>query len=343
MGRITRFYKNKKAIINPKNPIIDGKEVESDEQCFKWAVTIGSIWEKGKKNMERVNSSLIKESEKFNWSNVSFPVKVGKDIINFEKNNPEYGISVISFDFDEEKEIFVPLKVVKESSDIKMIDLLLYKNHYSYITSLSRLLGKGFSKKKVKKFICRNCFIHSSSEESYMKHQKLCFENGECVVKLPTKGDELTCKFKNFRAKFKSDFVIYADFEAYVSKKDEFPSGNENQESFTINTQKHTPCSFSYLVKCRENKICKPKFFSYTQKFPGEDIVKIFNERMDIERKFIYNNFTSKPKDMIFSVEDEISFIKQKECHICEGENISKYMCKPRCLEWVRDHDHVNW
>ena len=56
-----------------------------------------------------------------------------------------------------------------------------------------------------------------------MKHQKLCFENGEYVVKLPSKSDELTCKFKNFRAKFKSDFVIYADFEAYVSKKDEFP------------------------------------------------------------------------------------------------------------------------
>ena len=82
--------------------------------------------------MERVNEKLIKESERFNWSKVSFPVKVGKDIINFEKNNPEYGISVLSFDEDEE--IFVPLKVVKESSDIKIIDLLLYKNHYSYIT-----------------------------------------------------------------------------------------------------------------------------------------------------------------------------------------------------------------
>ena len=154
------FIKSKKAIINPKNPIIDGKEVESDEQCFKWAVTIGSIWVKGKKNMERVNTKLIKESEKFDWKNVSFPVKVGKDIINFEKNNPEYSISVISFDEDEE--IFVPLKVVKDDQNTKIIDLLLYKNHYSFITSLSRLLGKGFTKKKVKKYICRNCFIHSS-------------------------------------------------------------------------------------------------------------------------------------------------------------------------------------
>ena len=39
------FIKSKKAVINPKN---------DDEQCFKWAVTIGSIWEKGKNKLERV-------------------------------------------------------------------------------------------------------------------------------------------------------------------------------------------------------------------------------------------------------------------------------------------------
>ena len=232
------------------------------------------------------------------------------------------------------------MKVVKELPHLKMIDLLLYKDHYSYITSLSRLLGKGYSKKKVKKYICRNCFIHSSSEESFMKHQKICFENGECVVKLPSKTDELTCRFKNFRAKFKSDFVIYADFEAYVSKKDEFPE-SQSSESFTINTQKHTPCSFTYTVKCRNNKICPPKFFTYTQKYKGEDVVKIFNKQMDLERKFIFDNFTSKPKDMIFTAKDQKSYNKQKGCHICEGENISKYYHKPRCLEWVRDHDHL--
>ena len=62
---------------------------------------------------------------------------------------------------------------------------------------------------------------------------------------------------------------------------------------------------------------------------------------MDIERRFIYDNFTSKPKNMIFTAEDEKKYDSQTECHICEGEGISKYIYKPKCLEWVRDHDHL--
>ena len=65
---------DKKAIINVKN--------ESDNYCFKWAVT--SAIYTVKNNPERLNKNMIDNSEKFNWSGIEFPVSL-KQIVKFEK------------------------------------------------------------------------------------------------------------------------------------------------------------------------------------------------------------------------------------------------------------------
>ena len=53
---------------------------------------------------------------------------------------------------------------------------------------------------------------------------KYCFQiNGKQTIKMPKK-DEFV-KFKNFKRKVKSPFMIYADFESFLVPKD---NGKQN-------------------------------------------------------------------------------------------------------------------
>ena len=70
--------KNKKAIINPEN---------GDDECFKWAFTIAdNIPGKDNTKPGRITKIVKKQSEKYDWSGLEFPVKL-KDIHIFEKKN----------------------------------------------------------------------------------------------------------------------------------------------------------------------------------------------------------------------------------------------------------------
>ena len=52
--------------------------------------------------------------------------------------------------------------------------------------------------------------------------------------------------FTNFHKQMKAPYVVYADFECMLRKI----SGCESdyKRSFTVKTEKHEPCGFSYMV-----------------------------------------------------------------------------------------------
>ena len=64
-------------VINPKN--------ESDEECFKWAVTAALHHEEIKSHPEHI-SNIMRYTNNYNWSRLKFPVAINK-INEFEKNN----------------------------------------------------------------------------------------------------------------------------------------------------------------------------------------------------------------------------------------------------------------
>ena len=111
---------DKKAIINVKN--------ESNNYCFKWAVT--SAIYTAKNNPERLNKNMRDNSEKFNCKGIEFPVSL-KQIVKFEKQNP-FAVNV----FGIEGEKVYPLRISKEREK-QFIDLLLISkgeiNHYCWI------------------------------------------------------------------------------------------------------------------------------------------------------------------------------------------------------------------
>ena len=87
----------KNAIINVKN--------ENDHECFKWAVTSAVF--PAKEHGERLSKQMRKDSEKFDWTGIEFPVSL-KQIDKFENNNP-YAINVLGYEG-----VVYPLRISKK-------------------------------------------------------------------------------------------------------------------------------------------------------------------------------------------------------------------------------------
>ena len=84
--------------------------------------------------------------------------------------------------------------------------------------------------------------LHASFTENILKsYIKSCFKiNSKQAINMQ-KGEYV--KFKNFRRKIKSPFIIYADFESILVPED---NGNQNpNESYTNKYQKHIASSYN--------------------------------------------------------------------------------------------------
>ena len=87
----------KKAIINVKN--------EKDNECFKWAITSAVF--PAERDGERLSKQMRKDSEKFDWTGIKFPVSL-KLIDKFENNN-HYAINVFGYEG-----VVYPLRISKK-------------------------------------------------------------------------------------------------------------------------------------------------------------------------------------------------------------------------------------
>ena len=182
----------KKAIINVKN--------ENDNECFKWTVT-SAVFSQDK-NAERLSKQMKKDSEKFDWKGIEFPVSL-KQIDKFKKQN-NYAINVFGYEKvdckkADCKKVVYPLRISKrdEHSCEQVINLLLIANeetnHYCWIKNMSRLLSKQKSNHNGKIYFCYRCLNSFHSEKSLDKHKEYC-QNNE-AVKIEMSGGRLY--FKN--------------------------------------------------------------------------------------------------------------------------------------------------
>ena len=127
---------DKKAVINIRN---------SDNFCFAWCI-LAKLFP-AKKNADRV-SHYQPFTDKLNWNNIAFPVKLD-DIDVFEEQNK--GISVNVYYWDEVKKL-VPLRISKYApmfdNQKNHVDLLLITDpqnpllqHYTLIHTMSCLIS----------------------------------------------------------------------------------------------------------------------------------------------------------------------------------------------------------
>ena len=319
----------KKAIINVKN--------ENDNECFKWAVTSAVF--PAEKNAERLSKQMRKDSEKFDWTGIEFPVSE-EFVDKFEKQNP-YAINVFGYEG-----VVYPLRISKKNCE-QVINLLLIANeetnHFCWIKNMSRLISKQKSNHNGKRHFCYRCLNSFISVKSLDKHKEYCQNNEAVKIEMPMfKDDEgkfLGPKyiyFKNFYKKQRVPFVVYADFECFTEKIDTCQP--KDTESFTNRYQKHRPSGFSYLIKCFDDDILSPKLVHYTAESINDNVPQLFIESLEEDIKEIYNRFKI-PKKMVMTPKDRMTYKKATICHICE-RGIPKEGDDPR-FKKVRDHCHL--
>jgi hypothetical protein len=306
---LSETIRKKKAIINMKN---------DDDECFKWAVT--RALNPVEHNSERITRILKEQAEELDWEGIEFPTPLN-NIRKFEKNN-NIGVSVFGLDGSHK---VCPLRI---SGSTDSVNLFLWKNHYSVVKDMSRLVGEQVNDHGHKKHICNRCLNAFGSDELLERHLKLCSNNNYQRHEYPEPGT--TTEFKNYERIQTVPFVIYADFECYIEGMDT-DEQNPNRSS-TTQYQKHNPSGFCYYVKCFDNSIYEPKLAHYTQQYEGEDVTKKFVDMLEEEAHDIYNRFKFKePIKMFFK--DTENYERATVCYACRKEFTTKD-------GKVRDHCH---
>ena len=306
----------KKAIVSIRN---------KDDKCFLWSIL--RYLHPREKNDSRLKDLEKYENELKIPKGFKFPVKVGY-IPKFENANPKLpGINVFSVTTNK---TFYPLHMSLRDAK-KSIDLFLYEEngkwHYSLIKNFSRLFRSQItSRTREPTHVCKRCFSCFTKDTLLQNHIYYCSNNESAYVIMPKKEDSIL-KYKKFERQFPVPFVAYADFECFTRP---ISSCCPNKEyAYNYEYQKHEPSGFCIFIKGVTGKGIKP--IIYTKKEEGEDIAKIFVEKIAEVTRGIYNNFYKRPKRLKLTPEEQKSFDKAKICHFCNEEIVN---------DKVRDHCH---
>ncbi|KAE9521294.1 hypothetical protein AGLY_018313 [Aphis glycines] len=310
----------KRATINPQN---------LDQQCFKWAIlaryVTGLV-------ACRVGDNYRQHEGKYNFEGISFPTPLS-DIKKFEKNNTRVSINVYGLEkkFDPTKKYPVyniyPIRVVdEEKSD--HFDLLFTtcddNSHYTYITSLSRLV-------RSQKTRYEHSF-KSNGREALEEHKLFCGVHKPIFPEMPKEGE--CTNFKKWKNTVRQPFVIYADFEALLVKTDEVKGGN------TKIIHKHEAMSYGFLVKASDDV---PTELIEEYEIPTVPVVYRGDEQhADVAKCFVEAIVAVSWKiEKLMKTNIPLTMTKEEEkthqeCNTCN-------LCK--CIlvsgEKVRDHNHL--
>ena len=300
-----------KGIINMKN---------NDDECFRWCHIRHLLPQN--KDPQRIKECDKKYVEKLDYSGIKFPVSV-KQYNKIEKQN---SINVNVFGYEERQPY--PIYVSKEKFDSCLNLLLITKGevkHYCLLKDFNKFMYNQ-TKHKGRKHFCMYCLQCLNSKEHLEKHKVECIEiNGKQSIKMPEPESKIA--FKNYHKQLPAPFVIYADFEAITEKVGE----KAPQKSCTEQYQKHTACGYGYkVVCCYDDKFSKP-----IKIHRGKMAIQKFMKDMLAEVKYcqkVDTEYFTKPLEM--TDEDEESFQRAEECHICKIPYITDDVK-------VRDHCHV--
>jgi hypothetical protein len=170
---LPRKLMGKRAIPNMKN---------NDNECFKWAVT--RVFHPVSKDPARITKELRKQSEKYDWDDVIFPMQV-KDIGKWESRN---NIGVNVFGYDEYNDKLYTFKICdKDLFANEIANLYLHDDlHYFAVTNPSRFASMRISKHKCGKYICYRCWNVLGTDELLAEHKELCGEHKIQRATFPT-------------------------------------------------------------------------------------------------------------------------------------------------------------
>ena len=289
----------------------------NDSYCFLWSI-LASIHPVNK-DPQRVSKYITYKNE-LNIADIDFSNGMRiTDIDKFERLNNQLSINVFEYSEDEDNDYkLVPLYISKNIENRRIIDLILYKNHYILLKKLHVFIGKHDNI-----YVCRNCLCSYSVQSELITHKKLCGNKNKSVY-IPSK--ETHVKWNKYYQKMPIYSIIIADFEA----RNEPIINQDNDTAKTIDVCKQIPtCNGFYVINKIKNLPIEMDYYKSTL---GNNNVEWFlNKINNIEfqmSEFFKQNL--KPK---ITIKTEKSFLKAKFCWLCDINfvNISekiRHYCK---------------
>jgi len=298
--------KNKKAIINIIN---------RDNQCLRWAIRAAFFLAPRGRNPQRPSSYPTNDG--LNFEGIDFPTPV-LQIDRLERQNPNLAINVFGWD----KEQVIVHRISEKEGNIARINLMITKQgdntHYSYVKRLTAL-PYDQNRHSDSKHFCERC-LHG-----YLRRELLERHKPECkgLLKSPTRTEMLQeeenkMSFTNQHKQMKMPYVIYADFECVLEKI----AGSEPSQdtSFTVKTERHAPCGFSYIAVRSDGKLFGP--FNYR----GRDAVYVFLTWLQDNEREMREDMANK-RPLVMTPEDWQKHRVAINCHICNNSLVKDVYC----------------
>ena len=288
----------------------------NDKYCFIWSI-LASLHPCENTHPSRVNI-YMQYFNKLNFQSFDFTNGFKfSDVHRFiELNNLSVNKYELNFyqDGDKWKHNLIPIEISKNESD-KVIDLLIYKNHYALIEKLHVFLGN-----HNKSFVCRQCLNSYKCENALLNHKEKCRDDNICTIRT---SNESHLYWKKHFHKNPLYFRIIADFEA-DNGKDNSKIGNK-----TTNIYKQNPVLNGYYIISELNDVLENGYYESPLEYDNVDwFVK---EIIKLENKMAFY-FKNTKKDIIMKQEDEDDYRSKNICRFCE-KNIES--------DKVRDHCHL--
>ena len=233
-----KWLKNKKATINPKN---------EDDKCFQYALTVALNHERIKNNPERM-SKIKPFIDQYDWKEIDFP-STGKDWKKFESNNKSIALNILYVPYNTEKIRHAYKSKYNLTRENQVILLMIThgeKWHYLAVKRLSALF-RGITGNNNGDFYCLNCFQSCTTKNKLEKHKKVCKNHNYCYVQMPEEYNK-TLKYHEGEKSMKSPFIVYADLECLLEKRN--TCHNNPEKSSTTKINKHTPSGYSLFTHC---------------------------------------------------------------------------------------------
>ena len=288
--------KNKKAVLNIQN---------RDNECIRWAIRAALFPAPRGRNPIRPSSYPTQDG--LNCTGIDFPTPVSQ-IDRLERQNHNLAINVFGWEGGH----VVVYRISEKGGEIPRINLMLTNQgentHYSLVKRLSALLYDQNGHNESKHF-CERCLHGYSRRELLERHKPEC----KGLLKSPTRTEmtkegENKMTFQNYHKQMKVPYVVYADFECIVKKI--ATCEPDNKHSFTVKTEKHEPCGFSYMIVRSDGQTFGP----YT--YRGEDAVYVFLTYLLINEREMREDMANK-RPLIMSNQDWQKHRNATECHIC--------------------------
>ena len=286
--------KNKKAVLNIQN---------RDNECIRWAIRAALFRPRG--DMRRTSSYPTQDG--LNFTGIDFPMPVSQ-IGMLERQNPNLAINVFGW----ENGNVVVHRISEKGGKIPRINLMLTKQgentHYSLVRRLSALLYDQNRHNESKHF-CERCLHGYSRRELLERYKPECkgLLKSPTRTEMPKEGDNKMA-FKNFYKQMKVPYAVYADFECVLRKINTCEP--DRKKSFSVKTEKHEPCGFSYVIVRSDGQ----SFGPYT--YRGEDAVYKFLTSLLVHEEKMHEEMANK-RPLAMTNEDWQKHGNAKECHIC--------------------------